>query len=82
MVQNGNEVLIATLEDWTLGSFIFMALEISRMALVHFRVYVILKGEEKNKTAITMLDNPCRSSRAYFCQLLVLACSLLKIQPH
>lgn len=52
------------------------------MSLVHFRLNaIILEGEEKNKTVITMLDHPCRSPHAYFGQLLALTCSLLKIQP-
>jgi len=45
------------------------------MSLVHFRLYIIIsKGEEKNKTEVTVLDNPWQ---VIVCLLLPIADSRL-----
>lgn len=83
-MQNGDEVLFATLEGVKIGELVpsCASLERNGMSLGHFRLCVALKGEEKNKAAIATLENPCRSSRAHSCQLLVLtSSSSLKMQP-
>lgn len=84
-MQNGGEVLFGTLEGVKIGELVpsCVSLERNGMSLAHFRLCVALKGEEKNKAATATLENPCRSSRAHSCQLLVLtsSSSSLKMQP-